>query len=104
MAKILVIDDEAASRDEIVVWLSSEGYEALAITEGAEGVGYVLRNPADLVVSDASIPLLDGHVQWVEVHSFLATAQIPFIFMTDDSNHEVMRKSLGLASNLYISK
>jgi two-component system, sensor histidine kinase and response regulator len=104
MTRILVIDDEAAIRDEIVDWLNSEGYEALAVTESPEGVEYVLRNPADLIISDATIPLLDSSGVWLEVHAHLAATQIPLLFMTDESNHEIIRNGLGLAPDLYINK
>jgi DNA-binding response OmpR family regulator len=38
MAKILVIEDEALLRGEIVEWLTFEGYEAISAGNGLAGL------------------------------------------------------------------
>src|SRR4051812_47879801 len=104
MTKILVIDDNATIRGELVTWLGAEGYEALGIAEDKAGVEYVLRNPADLIIYDATIPLSSGYGVWSEVHAHLAAEQIPFVLMMDGPEYEDISKGISFGSNLYINK
>src|SRR6478735_1326858 len=104
MTKIMVIDDDSVVRDELVIWLKDEGYEALGVDENQAGVEYVFHNRADLVIYDATIPLLNGYEMWLEVHAHLAAEQVPFIFMTDGPEHEDITKGISFGSNPYINK
>jgi two-component system, sensor histidine kinase and response regulator len=104
MTKILVIDDEATVRDELVAWLSDEGYEAFGISESQASVEYLLFNRVDLIVYDITQPLIDGYGPWLEVHAHLAAAQIPFVFVAAGSSQEDIRKGMALGTEYYITK
>jgi len=104
MTKILVIEDDEVTRNEIVDWLNDEGYETSGIPEVQAGVEYVLRNRADLIVYDIARPLLDGYGVWLEVHAHLAAAQIPFIFVTAGESSEDIRKGMALGADHYLTK
>ena len=104
MTKVLVIEDDEVTRNEIVDWLTDEGYETTGISEVQAGVEYVLRNHADLIVYDIARPLLDGYGVWLEVHAHLAAAQIPFIFVTAGESTEDIRKGMALGADHYLTK
>lgn len=50
MTKILVIEDEAILREELVEWLTLEGYDALGAEDGMIGVETALHYLPDLIV------------------------------------------------------
>jgi DNA-binding response OmpR family regulator len=104
MMKILVIEDEAILRDEVVDWLTFEGYDALGAEDGVVGVDYAIRMVPDLIICDITMPRLDGYGVLSEVHSNPATASVPFVFVTARASHEDVRRGMSLGADDYITK
>lgn len=104
MTKILVIDDEQRLSEEVVDWLSLEGYAALSAADGMAGVEAAFHHLPDLIVCDITMPRLDGHGVLLEIRSNPATADIPFIFVTARASHEDMRTGMQLGADDYITK
>ncbi|MGZ8941045.1 MAG: response regulator transcription factor, partial [Limisphaerales bacterium] len=104
MTKILVIDDEAILREEIVEWLTMEGYTANSAEDGLIGVETAFRQLPDLIVCDITMPHLDGYSVLAELHANPATAAIPFIFVMARVTHEDIRHGMSLGADDYITK
>lgn len=104
MTKILVIEDEAILRREVVEWLKLEGYEAAGAADGAEGVEQAFRLMPDLIVCDITMPILDGYGVLLELRSYPSTATIPFIFVTARAAHDDVRYGMELGADDYITK
>ncbi len=60
MAKILLVDDDAAARDMLQHALSSDGHDIIAAGDGQEVLDGGLDAGVDIVVSDISMPAVDG--------------------------------------------
>jgi len=60
VAKILIIEDDALSREWLESLLSRNGYLVDSATNGKEGVDLFRANPADLVITDIVMPEKDG--------------------------------------------
>src|SRR5262245_59590678 len=58
--KILVVEDDPDSRDFLVTLLKLEGYTVATANDGLEAIQKVESEPIDLIVSDISMPNLDG--------------------------------------------
>lgn len=58
-AKILIVDDEVASRSAISDWLRADGFEVLQAANGREAVER-LYDGVSLVVTDLKMPRVDG--------------------------------------------
>ncbi len=104
MTKILVIEDEAILRGEVVEWLTFEGYEAIGAEDGLVGIETALRILPDLIVSDITMPRLDGYGVLLEMHANPTTAHIPFILVTARASHEDIRQGMALGADDYITK
>jgi two-component system, sensor histidine kinase and response regulator len=104
MTKILVIDDEAILRTEIVEWLTLEGYEAASASDGMEGINQAFHYLPDLIVCDITMPMLDGYGVLLELRSNPATGYIPFIFVTARAAYEDVRQGMDLGADDYITK
>jgi two-component system, sensor histidine kinase and response regulator len=104
MTRILIIEDETILREEIIEWLTLEGYEVFGAADGVHGVKQALQQQPDLIISDITMPRLDGHGVLLELHANPSTTTIPFIFMTARSTHEDIRKGMGLGADDYITK
>jgi len=104
MGKILVIEDEAILRDEIVEWLTLEGYEVLSAADGRAGVDTALLHVPDLVVCDILMPQVDGYDVLLEIRACPTTVDIPFIFLTAKAAQDDIRKGMDLGADDYITK
>src|SRR5260221_10406456 len=104
MTKILVIEDEAILRTEAVEWLTLEGYEALSAEDGKAGLEAAFQHLPDLIISDITMPRLDGFGVLLELHANPTTADIPFIFVTARAAHDDRRKGMDLGADDYITK
>ena len=56
MARILLIDDNAALRNLLRLQLEAAGHEVLEAADGGEGIRLYRRQPADLVLCDLFMP------------------------------------------------
>src|SRR5579859_1931277 len=104
MTKILVIEDEAVLRGEVVKWLTYDGYEVMSAVDGGEGLKAANHELPDLIISDISMPGLDGIGVLLELRASPATAAIPFIFVTARTSNEDVRRGMALGADDYITK
>lgn len=104
MTKILVIEDEAILRGEVIEWLQLEDYEAISAPDGMAGVEMAYVHLPDLIVCDITMPRLDGYGVLLEMRSNPKTAAIPFIFVTARAAHEDIRRGMILGADDYITK
>src|SRR5258707_7943590 len=104
MTKILVIEDEAMLRKEVLDILTFEGYEAIGAEDGLAGVECARRERPDLIVCDITMPRLDGYGVLLEIQANPATTDIPFIFVTARASHEDTRKGMASGADDYITK
>ena len=102
MARILVVEDEAAIARVLVDNLVYEGHEAEAVADGAEGLERALAWQPDLILLDVVLPTMDGY----EVCRRLRArgAATPIIMLT--ARGEELDKVLGLelGADDYVTK
>ena len=104
MSQILVIEDETILREEVVEWLTLEGYRALSAQDGVLGVEIATHAHPDLIICDITMPRLDGYGVLLELNTNPATTGIPFIFLTARAAHEDIRLGMTLGADDYIAK
>jgi CheY-like chemotaxis protein len=79
---ILVIDDELGAIEVLVAALEDEGYRVLSAGNGRHGLESLAAHPADLVIVDFMMPLLDGAAMGKAMKANPAQAHIPIIMMS----------------------
>jgi DNA-binding NtrC family response regulator len=102
LARVLVIDDDADTRDVLGVFLAHLGYTAALAAGGREGLHLALAEPPDIVVLDVMMPDVNG----LDVLARLRTLQpsLPVIMTTASSDPEVARQALRLGAFRYLRK
>lgn len=60
MAKILIIDDEQSIRDNLKSLLVLDDYEALAASNGSEGLKVFHDNHPEIIILDMKMPGMNG--------------------------------------------
>ena len=58
--RILVVDDDEASRTGLNALLTAWGYDAIAAADGADALAKAVAHPPAVVISDLKMPKLDG--------------------------------------------
>ncbi len=104
MARILVVEDEAAVRENVVELLQAEGFIAFAARDGLEGLRMARQELPDLILCDIRMPRLDGFGLLAQVANDPLTASIPFIFLTARTERRDQREGMGAGADDYITK
>ena len=104
MTKILIIEDEAEIRNEVMDWLTFEGYEVSDAANGKLGLEAIKQSTPDLILCDIAMPELNGREVLIEVRSKTHLSHIPFIFLTAASDRDSIRKGMELGADDYLTK
>ncbi|MDX1719695.1 MAG: response regulator, partial [Salegentibacter mishustinae] len=104
MARILLIEDEAAIRRVLVKILTeeSEHYEVEEAADGLEGIEKIKDHDFDLVLCDIKMPKMDG----VEVLEAIMKIkpEIPVVMISGHGDLETAVNTMKLGAFDYISK
>jgi CheY-like chemotaxis protein len=76
----IIIDDSADKREMLVAMLAVMGVSSLAASDGEEGLTMVRVLRPDLVISDVSLPKMDGIQLMRTIRKGDQLARIPWIF------------------------
>lgn len=101
---ILVIEDEAQTREIFSRCLHFEGFFVLAAESGTRGVQLAQTHIPDLIVCDIMMPDMDGYQVLSTLHRNPATAAIPFIFLTAKVTMADLRQGMELGADDYLTK
>ncbi len=104
MKTVLVIEDHALMRRNVVTILKMEGYTALAAANGREGLELARNEKPDLILCDVVMPELNGHEVLRALRTDAATASIPFIFLTAKGEKQDQRIGMNLGADDYLAK
>ncbi|WP_242032125.1 putative bifunctional diguanylate cyclase/phosphodiesterase [Microcoleus sp. FACHB-672] len=105
MRKILVIEDEALVRANILEILEAGGeFDAIGAENGKIGVRLAKEHLPDLILCDIMMPELDGYGVLNELKTDAATAAIPFIFLTARADKTDLRQGMNLGADDYLTK
>jgi CheY-like chemotaxis protein len=101
-ARILVVDDDESIRDLLRLHLTSAGYE-VEVAADAIVAGYrVLKSPPDLIITDVSMPHMDGFEFVAALKADTTLPRIPVIFLTSVEDGDARGRELGAVG--YITK
>ena len=78
--RIMVCDDDDASRYFLETLFTGAGHEALPVHDGQEALDVARENPPDLIISDILMPVMDGYRLASEWRADPLLATIPFVF------------------------
>jgi len=102
--KIIVCEDDPILRSNITSALELEGYHVYQAANGLEAKQLLMAKRVALIVSDWSMPILDGLELLNFAKSDARFSHIPFIFLTAKTTIEDKLTALGLLADDYITK
>src|SRR5215475_13824743 len=104
MKKILVIEDEAETLENLVLMLEMEGFKAISAPNGRVGVAVAKKELPDVILCDVSMPELDGYGVLQALRAEEKTVSIPFIFLTAKGDKKDLRAGMNLGADDYLTK
>ncbi|WP_413172797.1 response regulator [Anabaena azotica] len=104
MKKVLVIEDEAQIRSNIVQILNFLDYDTISADNGLKGLELAREKLPDLIICDIMMPQLDGYAVVYSLRQEEETAKIPFIFLTAKNEYTDVRQGMELGADDYLIK
>jgi two-component system chemotaxis response regulator CheY len=93
-SRVLVVDDDPDIRELLVSVLSDDGYEAESARNGRDALEVLDRWPADLIVLDLMMPVMDG---WTFARRMKEKWAIPFVVLSAATDVERHAQEIGAA-------
>jgi signal transduction histidine kinase len=102
--KILVIEDDDAIRATLIDILELNGYGVIHSADGRDGLALARHHGPDVVLTDVSMPGLDGFDVIRALHAEERTRSIPIIVISASVEPERMRLAMDLGAEDFIVK
>ena len=104
MKTILIIEDDAQTRENLEIILEMEGFTVRSAADGRAGLALAKSARPDLIVCDVSMPEMDGHEVLRQLRGEAQTVDIPFIFLTAQGERHQQRAGMNLGADDYLCK
>jgi PAS domain S-box-containing protein len=104
--RVLVVDDDADSRDFVAFVLEQDGAFVIAVSSGYEALQVLAEIKPDVLVSDISMPDMDGYMLIHQVRTLTLEqgGQIPAIALTAFARNNDQQEALKAGFQMHLSK
>jgi CheY-like chemotaxis protein len=104
MARVLVVDDHADSREVISLMLQRDGYDVNSAADGREALEAFLYKTPDAALLDLALPEMDG-VRLIQlIRSYRRLASIPVVVLTGLSTGKLFEEAQSLNVSSFLLK
>ena len=101
---ILVVENEASNRILIERVLSTRGYRCLSASNGREALDILDREGVDLILTDLSMPVLDGYRATQLIRARPHLANVPIVAVTAFALHDDAEAAQQIGCTEYLTK
>jgi phosphate regulon transcriptional regulator PhoB len=102
--RIVIIEDEPDIVEMVRYNFRKEGFEVESFSRGREGLEYLRRNPADLLLLDVMLPDEDGFSICRQLRSEERLRDLPVVFLTARGEEVDRIVGLELGADDYVAK
>jgi two-component system chemotaxis response regulator CheY len=89
--RVMIVDDSATARINVRTVLQTLGFsQFLEVPDGAHAIVVAARESCDLIVTDYNMPLMDGRALVSYLKQNPATAAIPIVMVTTETEPKVL--------------
>jgi DNA-binding response OmpR family regulator len=99
---VLIVDDEEDLRDILLMYVEEIGFKGICAENGEAGLAMALSNPVDVIISDLTMPKLNGisFLRQVREKGF----KLPFIVLTGNGTKSTAMEAVRLGAFDFIEK
>jgi signal transduction histidine kinase/DNA-binding NarL/FixJ family response regulator len=102
--KILVVDDRWENRSVVVNLLEPLGFEMIEAEDGQNGLDKIAQLQPDLIITDISMPVMDGYEMLAQMRQNLQWQNIAVIVSSASVFDSDRQKSLDAGANEFLPK
>jgi chemosensory pili system protein ChpA (sensor histidine kinase/response regulator) len=102
--RVLVVDDDDAVRTLCSVNLELKGLSVLEAADGLDALALVRGELPDLVITDVSMPRLDGFELAAALRADERTSGIPLVFLSGETTLAHRTRADALGALAYLTK
>jgi len=104
MTTILIVEDDDAIRNNIARLLKLEGYDIVSAVNGREGLERAREHKPDVVISDISMPEMDGFALLEAIRGSKPLASTSVMMLTALDDRASMRRGMTAGADDYLAK
>jgi CheY-like chemotaxis protein len=104
MANILIVDDDADTRESMSIILREHGHQVTCAPNGREALVVVLTQTPDVVLLDLLMPEMDGPSFLEVVRSYLRIQSLPVVILTGLTDSPMLDRARALKVNSILIK
>lgn len=101
---ILVVEDVDLLREGLREILAFEGFKVVTARNGQEGLEKITQSLPDLIISDVTMPVMNGYDFYNAVRGRSEWVAIPFIFLSARADSADLSASRSLGADDYLTK
>lgn len=101
---ILIVENEVSNRILIEKVLATRGYRCLSASNGREALHLLDQETVDLILTDLSMPVLDGYRTIELIRERPGMAQIPIVAVTAYALNDENEAARRIGCNEYLTK
>ena len=101
---ILIVENEVSNRILIERVLSTRGYHCLSASNGREALEILDRELVDLILTDLSMPVLDGYRTTQLIRARPAYTNVPIVAVTAYALNDENEAAIQIGCNEYLTK
>jgi CheY-like chemotaxis protein len=104
MANILIVDDNADSRESLAIFFQTAGHEVTCMPNGRDALSIVLAHTPHVIVLDLLMPEMDGPSFLEVVRSYLRIHSLPVVVLTALADSPMIDRVQALKVNSVLVK
>jgi CheY-like chemotaxis protein len=104
MATVLIVDDYAPNHRLMSFVLEQHGYAVLAAFDGQQALDRMANTHVDLVVTDLTMPRMDGMALTLAIRADMHFAGMPIIIVTASAAEQDHVRASGIGADAYFTK
>jgi DNA-binding response OmpR family regulator len=101
---VLIVEDDMHALSGYVEFLTAGGFDPIGVANGAEALRLALQHPPAAVVTDITLPGLDGFALAAALRAGAHTRNVPIIGLTAHWTTEVHLRARDVAMQVILAK
>ena len=101
---ILIIENEVSNRILIERVLSTRGYRCISASNGQEALNILDSENVDLILTDLSMPVLDGYRTTQLIRERPSMINVPIVAVTAYALNDENEAAMQIGCNEYLTK
>lgn len=103
---VLLVDDSAAIRDVVKIYLMGFPFEYLEADSAERGMSMLGVMPVDLVIADVKLPGMNGidFVKRVRAHDLPHVRKVPLVLLTGQTSDDIRVEGMVAGADAVLNK